>query len=299
LAPQPGTMLPYLCVAQRISLYAGAHCCSWLPKCSGLNATRHRATRHDTRISPGRDQHDSRDTTLRAKRDAGAHANHNPRRGIRVRSAQYLPPRVRTGRRWGGGIRSDSGYWTTMARCFDARFAAGIDRGLLRNLATTRDRGACTCLDRHQWQYLAAYLMQGLRVYRFQHSDNNHVLSGWHARKADRCQDCAENHAVGEQTDTHHDSGTTCTPACSAIVTNVVGRVAYTTKCRVGAPIATQILNTVVRQTVLRMEWRAVSSVILTAGSPVCTTAGPQTPRHTCKPTAEPVVSQVGKCVAA
>ncbi len=291
-------MPPYLCVAQRISLYAGAHCCSWLPKCSGLNTTRHRATRRDTRISPGRDQHDSRDITLRGKRDAGAHANHSPRRGIRLRSAQYLPPRVPAGRRWGGGVGSDSGYWTTMAPCFGARFATGMDRGLFRNLATTRDRGACTGLDHHQWQYLAPYLMRGLRVYRYQHFGSSHVLKGGHARKADRCQNCAVYHAVGEQTDTRHDSSTTCTPACSAIVTDVVGRVACTTTRRVGALMAAQILNTVERQTVPRMERLARPSVIVTTGSPVCTTAGPQTLRHTYKPTAERVVSQVRKCAA-
>jgi hypothetical protein len=298
LAPQPGTMPPYLCVAQRISLYAGAHCCSWLPKCSGLDATRHRATRRDTRISPGRDQHDSRDITLRGKRDAGAHANHNPGRRIRVHPAQYPPPRVPTGRRWGGGVGSDSGYWTKVAACFDARFAAGMGRGLLRNLGTTRDQGALTYLDCRQGQYLVAYLTQGLHVYRYQHFGSNPVLSRWHARKADRCQDCAAYLAGREHTNTHHDLGTTCTPACSAIVADVVGRVAYATTCRVCAPVAAQILNTVERQTVPSIERNAGASVMLIAGPPVCTTAGPQTLRHTYKPTAERVVSQVRKCVA-
>jgi hypothetical protein len=211
LAPQPGTMSPYLCVAQHISLYAQAHCCSWLPKCSGLNATRHRVTRRDTRTSPSRDQHDSRDITLRGKHHASAHANHNPKRGIGVRSAQYLLPRVRPGRRWGGGTGSDRGYWTTMARCFDASFVARTDCDLLRNLVPTRDRCVCPYLDRRQWQYLAAYLMQGLRVYRYQHFVNNPPVSRGRARKADRCQHCAAYHAIREQTDTHHDSGATCT----------------------------------------------------------------------------------------
>lgn len=38
---------------------------------------------------------------------------------------------------------------------------------------------------------------------------------------------------------------------------------------------------------------------MLTPGSPVCTTAGPQTPSHTCMQTVEPVVSPVGWCIAA
>jgi hypothetical protein len=298
LAPQPGTMPPYLCVAQHISLYAQAHCCSWLPECSGLNATRHRATRRDTRISPSRDQHDSRGITLRGKHHASAHANRNPKRGIGVRSAQYRLPRVRPGRRWGGGTGSDRSYWTTMARCFDAGFVAGTDRGLLRNLVPTRDRGACTYLYHRQGQYLTAYLIQGLCVYRYQHVVNNPASSRGRARKADRCQDGAAHHAIREQTDTHHDSDAPCTPACSAIVTDVVGRVAYTTTPRAAPLITAQVEDAVECQMVPRIETSATSSVILTAGAPVCTTAGPQTPRHTSTQTAEPVVSQVGKCVA-
>lgn len=299
LAPQPGAMSPYLCVAQHISLNAGAHRCSWLPKCSGLNATRHRATRRDTRISPGRDQHDSRDITLRGKRDAGAHANHNPGRGIGVHSAQYLLPRVRPGRRWGGGTGSDRGYWATMARYFETSFVAAIDRDLLRNLAPTRDRGACTYLDRRHGQYLAAYLTKGLHVYRYQHLVSNPALSRWRARRADRCQDRAAYHAMREQTDTNHNSGATCAPACSAIGADVVGRVAYTTKPRAAPPITVQILDAVECQMVRRIGMPATRSITHTAGQPICTAAGPQTPRHTYTQTAEPVVSQVGPRVAA
>jgi len=292
-------MPPYLRVAHHISLYAKAHRCSWLPKCSGRNATRHRATRRDTRISPSRDQHDSRGIALRGKHHASAHANDNPKRGIGVRPAQYPLPGVPAGRRWGGGTGGDRGYWPTMARYLDASFAAATDCDLSRNRATTRDRDACAYLDRRQGQYLTAYLMQGLRVYRCHRLVHNLVVSRGHARRADRLQGCAAYHAILKQTDTYRHWGAACTPVCNTIVTGVVGRVAYTTAPRVGPLIRVQVPDAVERQMIAWIEPPATSSVILIAGQRVCTTAGPQTPRHTYPQAAAPVVGQVRKWVAA
>jgi hypothetical protein len=185
LAPQPGAMPPYLRVAHHISPYAGAHRCSWLPKCSGLSATRHRATRRERRISPSRDQHDLRGIVLRGKQHASAHANDNSKRGMGVRLAQYPLLCVPAGRRWGGGTGDGRGCWPSMARYFDASFGADSDCDLPRNRATTRDRDAGAYLDRRQRQYLAAYLTPGLRVYQCHRLGHYLDMSRGHTARGD------------------------------------------------------------------------------------------------------------------
>lgn len=251
-------MSPYLYVAQHISLCAEAHCCSWLPKCSGVNATRHHATRRDTRISPSCDQHGSRDIALRGKRHVASPTNHNPGRGICVRSVRYLLQRGPAGRRRGGGAGGDRGYRITMARCFDACFSPGMDRDVSKNRAVTCDRGVPTYLDHRQIRYLVSYLMQGVCVYRDQDFGDNRAPSREPATVVDRCQYRAPYRAVRWQTDIHHDAGATCMPARSTIVTDVVGRVAYTITSRAVPRIRDQLPCTVGHQMLHRITTAAI-----------------------------------------
>lgn len=277
MAPRPGTISPYSCMAQHVSLYAEKHCCSWLPKCSGVNATRHRATRRDTHISPSRDQHRSRDTTLRGKRHASPPNDHNPRQGVGIGPVLYLAARMPAGSRPGGDTRGGTGCKTTVARCFDASLTAGSRRDLSTNSATTRHQDVGTYLDHRLGQYLAAYLLQGLRIYRPHDVGDNHIPSRRHDTETNSCQHRAAYRSVWEQTNSHHDSTVACRPVWNTIVTDILARVAHTTISRADLPIRTQTMNAVECQAVPGIPTTVTQSVRLFVSSPVCITARPHT----------------------
>lgn len=250
MAPQPGAMSPYMRLAQHISRYAVAHRCSWLPKCSGLNATRHRATRRDTRISPSRDQRHARDIAPHGKHDASAHANHDPKQGIGVRPVQYLLQRLPTSRRWRKGTHSDHRNRATMARRFGASFTINTDSDLVTNRAATRDHNACPRLDRRHEQYLGSYLTKGMSTYRCRHLIHNHVASRDHTTRAYPVQGRTVYRIKCEQIDRCRDWRAAWAPVCNAIVAELVGRVAYPTPSSALSPIRVQVLDAVQPRTI-------------------------------------------------
>lgn len=280
-------------VAQHISRYAVAHRCSWLPKCSGLNATRHRATRRDTRISLSRDQHDPRDNAPDGKHDASAHANHDPKQGIGVRPVRYLLPRLPASRRWSEGSHSDRRNRVSMTRHSGANFTTYTDCDLVTNRSPTRDRDARPCLDRRHGQYLDQYLTQGMSTYRCHHQIQNHVPSRRHSTRAHPVPSRAVYLTQREQTDTARDLHAACAPVCNAIVTELVGRVAYPTTPDAPSAVWMKVLDAVEPQTIGCMQAPATPSAMLTVGHRVCTTAGPQVPRHADTKAVAPVVNRV------
>lgn len=285
-------------VAQHISRYAEAHRCSWLPKCSGLNATRHRATRRDTRISPSRDQRDPRDIALHGKHHPNTHANHDPDRGIGVRPAQYLLPRLPASRPWRKGSHSDRRNRAAMARHFGANSTAHTDDDLVTNRAATRGHDACPCLDHRHGQYLDSYLTQGIHLYRRHHLTQNHLASRDHATRAYRVQGPGVYRTRREQINTRRDERAALARVCNAIVAELVGRVAYPTTSGALSPIMAQVLDAVEPRMIAWIRAPATASVMITADFCVCTTAGPQVPRHTNVEGVAAVVNRVRKPVA-
>ena len=185
-----------------------------------------------------------------------------------------------------------------MARHFDANFTAHIDGDLLTNRATTRDRDACPCLDHRHGQYLDSYLTQGLSIYRCHHLIHNHVASRDHATRAYPVQGRAVYRTGREQIDTCRDWRAAWAPVCNAIVTELVGRVAYPTTSGAPSPIRVQVSDAVEPQTIAWIQAPATASAVLTAGHRVCTTAGPQVSRHTNIEAVAAVVNRVRKRVA-
>lgn len=285
-------------VAQHISRYAVAHRCSWLPKCSGLNATRHRATRRDTRISPSRDQRHAPDIAPHGKPHASAHANHDPKQGIGVRPVQYLLPRLPASGRWRKGTHSDHRNRATMARRVGANFTTNTDSDLVTNRAATRYHCACPCLDRGHGQYLDSYLTKGMSTYRCHHLIHNHVASRDHATRAYPGQGRALYRTRHEQINTRRDGRAAWAPVCNAIVAELVGRVAYPTTSGAPSPIRAQVLDAVEPRTIAWIRAPATASAMVTAGYRVCTTAGPQVPRHTKIEAVVAVANRVRKPVA-
>lgn len=285
-------------VAQHISRYAVAHRCSWLPKCSGLNATRHRATRRDTRISPSRDQRDPCDIAPHGKHHPSTRADHDPDRGIGVRPVQYLLPRLPVSRRWRKGSHSDRRDRAAMARHFGANFTAPTDADLVTNRAATRDHDARPCLDHRHGQYLDPYLTQGMSTYRCHHLTHNRAASRDHAMRAYPVQGPGVYRTRREQIDTCRDWRAAWVPVSNAIVTELVGRVAYPTRSGVPPPIRMQALDAAAPQTIAWIRAPARASTAVSAGYRVCTTAGPQVPRHTNTEAVVAVVNRVRKPVA-
>ncbi len=286
-------------VAQHISRYAVAHRCSWLPKCSDLNATRHHATRRDTRISPSRDQRHPRDIAPHGKHHTSADANHDPNRGIGVRPVQYLLPGLPASRRWRKASHSDRRNRAATAVHLRANFTAHTDADLLTNRAATSDHYARPCLDHRHGQYLDRYLTQGVSTYLHHHLIHNHVASRDHATRAYPVQGRAVYRTRRGQTDTSRDWCAAWAPVWSAIVTELVGRVVYPTASGAPSPIMVRVLDTVEPQTTAWIRAPATASAMRNAGYRVCTTARPQVPRHTNTGAVAAVVNRVRKPVAA
>lgn len=262
-------------VAQHISRYAVAHPCSWLPKCSGLNATRHRATRRDTRFSPSRDQRDPRDIAPHGKHHPSTRANHDPDRGIGVRPVQYVLPRLPVSRQWRKGSHSDRRKWAAMARHLGANLTAHTGDDPVTNHAATRYHDTRPCLDHRHGQYLDTYLTKGMSTYRYHHPAHNHAASRDHATRAYRVQGPATYRTRREQIDICLDWRAAWSPVSNAIVTGPLGRVAYPTMSGAPPPIRVQVLDAVELQTIAWIRAPATASAMVTVGYRVCGTAEP------------------------
>src|SRR5262249_7093060 len=102
-----------------------------------------------------------------------------------------------------------------------------------------------------------------------------------HATRAYRVQGPAVYRTRREQIDTCRDWRAAWAPIFNAIVTELVGRVAYPTRSGAPPPIRMQALDAAEPQTIAWIRAPARASTTVTAGYRVCTTAGPQVPCHT------------------
>lgn len=258
-------MSPYLCVAQHISLYACAHRCSWLSKCSGLNATRHRATRRDTCISPSRDHHDSQDLSSHGKHCASADTTRNTKRDAGTCTPRCLLRNAPAGLIPAAGSSSRRGYTPTRDQNFDASLTADTVRDPSENSALTSAIDSHTYLAHSLGQYLTAYLEPGLDTYQSNHRCHNHGAGAAAYAAADREQTSSTYSVVYRQTRFVRHGWAACASTCAAIVTKVCGRVAAITGSRARLHTLPQMARPIERQAIPHIESTAVSPVVASA----------------------------------
>lgn len=189
----PAAAAPYSCTRQRISRCGEAHSCSWLPKCSGVQATRHCTTRRDRPATDGHARYrDGRHNGpgKRCERPRGHGCSHRS-------AAFHRGTNTRRNPRKGFAADGDVGNSHRSQCPGDDRVFDGSRRSRCARGVANRPVSRPASLDQHLGKYLTAYLTR----YRAHNLTRN---------RSDRCpeggaRDTSHTCCRGQGQDAHRD----------------------------------------------------------------------------------------------